>query len=326
MASGFLRNGQMEDIKVRGVRKMGSDVLITPNDKFHLGSCTKAMTATLVAIFIEEGKLDWKTTLKDIFSDYELHPLYASTAIETLLVHRSGLPAGHSVMQKTWNMNPTEGRALITKTLLKEPPETIPDARFQYSNYGYIILGHALEVLSGESWESLMTSKIFRPLQMTSCGFGTTSDPKELIPTEPWGHENKNGIITAIQFDNPKAFGPSSTVHCNLTDWGKFLNLHITGFNGEDNLLKKESYQKLHSVHPAKDNPYTYGGWNLLQRSWAQGPVLYHNGSNTLNYANVWIAPLKNAAIMSTTNISGEDALKATDEAISSMIKIHLVP
>src|SRR3974390_1003307 len=51
-----------------GVRKRGSAERITLDNQFHLGSCTKAMTATLVAMFVENGKLNWTTTLGELFA------------------------------------------------------------------------------------------------------------------------------------------------------------------------------------------------------------------------------------------------------------------
>src|SRR5258705_10422389 len=64
---------------VAGVRKRGAAERITLDDQFHLGSCTKAMTATLVAMLVEEGKLNWITTLGELFADTvkPMHPAWA---------------------------------------------------------------------------------------------------------------------------------------------------------------------------------------------------------------------------------------------------------
>ena len=52
-----------------GVRKYGTETPVTINDEFHLGSDTKAMTATLLALLVEEGKISWGTTLGESFPD-----------------------------------------------------------------------------------------------------------------------------------------------------------------------------------------------------------------------------------------------------------------
>src|SRR6186997_145659 len=63
LAAAVLRGERIIAQGVAGVRKRGSAERITLDNQFHLGSCTKAMTATLVAMLVEEGKLHWTTTL-----------------------------------------------------------------------------------------------------------------------------------------------------------------------------------------------------------------------------------------------------------------------
>src|SRR5690349_14864330 len=78
---------------VAGVRKRGTAERITLDDRFHLGSCTKAMTATLVAMLVEEGKLNWTTTLGELFADTvkPMHPVWEKVTLRQVLAHRAGL-------------------------------------------------------------------------------------------------------------------------------------------------------------------------------------------------------------------------------------------
>ena len=80
---------------VAGVRKKGTAERITLDDRFHLGSCTKAMTATLVAMLVEEGKLNWTTTLGELFADTPgawASP-WEKVTLRQVLAHRSGAAA-----------------------------------------------------------------------------------------------------------------------------------------------------------------------------------------------------------------------------------------
>ena len=321
LAGAILKDDLLQKIHIEGVRKAGSSSELQEYDPFHLGSCTKAMTATVAAQLIEEGKLSWTSPLHELFPDIFIHEDYRNMTLETLLVQRSGLPVEHQVFHEVKGMTSFSGRVQITKKLLASSPLFSPGTRYQYSNYNYIIAGHALERVTGERWENLIRTRIFAPLDMKTCGFGVTSIPGEDEPSTPWGHFRVNGAPEPRHFDNPSIFGPASTVHCSLEDWSKFLKLHLDGYNGRNNFLKQETYKKLYSVHPARDSSYTYGGWHLLQRNWADGITLSHTGSNTLNYAKVWIAPRKNAVIMSTANIGGEEAFLAPDALIQKLIK-----
>jgi CubicO group peptidase (beta-lactamase class C family) len=93
MAAAVLRGERIIAQGVAGVRKRGSGERITFEDRFHLGSCTKAMTATLVAMLVEEGKLNWTTTLRELFADTvkPMHPAWEKVTVRQVLAHRSGL-------------------------------------------------------------------------------------------------------------------------------------------------------------------------------------------------------------------------------------------
>src|SRR5687768_10277826 len=63
LAAAIVSQGKVTAIGAAGVRKIGSPEKVTIHDHVHIGSCTKALTATMLARLIESGKLDWKTTL-----------------------------------------------------------------------------------------------------------------------------------------------------------------------------------------------------------------------------------------------------------------------
>lgn len=77
-----------------GVRKWGNPTPVTTNDVFHIGSCTKSMTATLTAMLIEEGKLKWDTTIADVFPEWrgQMDKQYETVTVEQLLTHRGASP------------------------------------------------------------------------------------------------------------------------------------------------------------------------------------------------------------------------------------------
>jgi CubicO group peptidase (beta-lactamase class C family) len=321
--AGLFRDERFEELAVSGARKAGVETPLARDDRFHLGSCTKAMTATLAGLLVEAGTLDWSTPLGDLLPNLAGTP-YAALRFDTLLVHRAGLPATHPVLRELAELAPRDGRRRISEVVLALPPATPPGETFRYSNLSYIVAAHALETASRKPWEELVREELFEPLGMSSCGVGPTSREDERTPSGPWGHARANGTWVPRHFDNPLAMAPSSSVHCSLEDWGKFLKLHLDGFNEAPRLLTAETFRKLHQTHPAGDSSYTYGGWNLLSRRWASGPVLAHTGSNTLNYANVWIAPRRNAFVLATANAGGDAGFRATDDLLQRLIRRHL--
>lgn len=312
LASMKIQNGTKVE-EFTGVRKIGSADLVQPDDAYHLGSCSKAMTATLAAILVEDGVLSWDKTLASLLPDVSLHSSFQNMRFDLLLIHRAGLPeVDDSLFRSLQGKSSADGKELVLRSLLQKAPLTSPGDKYVYSNYGYIIAGRIMERVTGKSFEALMREKMFEPLGMSSCGFG----PSPLV----WGHVWQKSNLVPKFSDNPEAFGPAGRVHCSLRDWGKFLEQHNRGFRGENGIVTASTFKKLHSTYGTKDSAYTFGGWLLNSRSWARGMTLSHAGSNTMNFAKVWIAPEINSIFMSATNAGGDSAAAATEAAIGNMI------
>lgn len=95
LGGAIITGAGLQSQAVCGVRKAGTEVAVQINDQWHLGSNTKAITSTLAAIAVDEGKLKWDSTLGDVFpkqQDLKKSPL-AKATLTQLLSHWSGLPA-----------------------------------------------------------------------------------------------------------------------------------------------------------------------------------------------------------------------------------------
>ena len=320
LATVVVKDGAICDRLAVGVRKLGDPARVTTNDVFHIGSCTKAMTATLTAMLIEEGKLKWDTTIAGVFPELKgkMDKQYEAVTVEQLLRHRGGVPgaAPPAAWEHAWEQagTPTEQRREFIEAVLREPPEAAPGTKMIYSNQGYAIVGAMLEKITGTPWEQLITDRLFKPLHMDSAGFG----PPGTIGAvdQPWGHEKKLLAEMPIQSDNPPAIAPAGRVHCSLDDLARFVLLHL-GDRGTAELLKPETLTRLHT--PPEGGDYACG-WVVLKRGWAGGTALMHNGSNTMWYVVMWLAPKKNFAVIAATNIAGPDAEKGCDEVASAAI------
>lgn len=300
-----------------GIRKVGAPNPIHVTDQIHLGSCTKAMTATMIGTLIDDGKLSFQSTIAQVFPKQaaRLHRDFQAVTLSQLLTHRAGLPANGPWWQLAGKTTTEKRRDLLTR-MMSEPPQTPPGSRFGYSNVGYALAGLMAEQVSGESWETLMRRRLFEPLGMDSAGFGSPGHPGQV--DQPWGHRPSGKENKPTQQDNAPALGPAGTVHCTIPDWGKFTGLQLRGARGEGRLLlKPATFQVLHT--PPKGGDYA-GGWIVTERPWAGGRALTHGGSNTSWYATVWIAPARDFAILVATNQGGGSAAKACDQTVGKLI------
>ncbi len=305
-----------------GVRRAGHTEAVTVHNQFHLGSCTKSMTATLCAMLVEKGKLKWDTTIGEAFPKLKdkIHPDYHAVTLDQLLAHRSGLPEDREPDPVLWPKilalkGPLrEQRLAFTELVLHDKPKAAPGSKYQYSNAGYTIAGAMCEQATGKAWEDLMRELLFRPLGMTTAGFGPPG--KVGAVDEPWGHELKEkGKLTPLapnaDADNPAVIGPAGTVHCSVGDWARYAILHL---GGGPRLLKPEALRKLHTPRPGEDYAY---GWVIV----LGGTALSHAGSNGYWYADIWLAPGSGNAYLTATNRGDEQASAGCSAAIAKLIR-----
>jgi CubicO group peptidase (beta-lactamase class C family) len=321
MAAAVVTSDGIKFIGAVGVRKRGTEIPVALDDFWHLGSDGKAMTSTLIARLVERGQLKWDSTLAEIFPDLapQMNPEFQKVTLLQLFSHRAGLPANLNLADYLGNDAQSLRLRAVREELAKKP-QSAPGGKYLYSNLGYIIAGAVVEKITGQPWESAISNEVFNPLQMKSVGFGGTGTPGQI--DQPWPHTD-DGQPTAENgpdMDNPPVMGSAGRIHCSIQDWAKFVQDQLRGARGESGtLLKPESYQKLQT--PPFGGDYALG-WTVVQRSWAGGKALNHGGDNTMNFANVWVAPNKDFAILVCVNQSGSIAFNATDEAVGAMIDL----
>lgn len=307
-----------------GLRKRKSSEKIGEGDRFHLGSNTKSMTSALAAILVQEKKLNWESTVAEIFAPkkYEVDEKFGKATLKQLLSHRAGL-AQISGSEPEWakmyetTESPEKAREEYAKAFIKKAPRYEVGKHFEYSNEGYIVAGHMLEVVTGKSWEALMREHLFTPLEMKSAGFGAPGSKDKV--DEPRGHTDWwKPIEPGKDADNPAGLGPAGTVHASIQDWGKFVAFMLRAAQGKEDRLSKEQFEIL-TTPPDKLDDYALG-WIVTERDWAGSKAIWHNGSNTMWYAVAWLAPEKGFAALAACNQAGSWATSACDDAIGIMI------
>lgn len=331
LAAAIVNEDSIIAIGAVGVRKVGARQKITLEDRFHLGSCTKAMTATLIAMLVEEGKLSWQTTISEVFPDLKdkILPQYREVTVEQLLYHRSGLPVDRRpnlknfkilLQLRTFRGPIDEQRRRLVKLVLRQKPTATPGSKMQYSNFGYAIVGAMAEASTGKSWEGLLTERLFKPLNMTTAGFGVPGN--DIIVDQPWGHRRMFGFFIPMAIDNPAVIGPAGTVHCSISDFARFAWFHLRGARANATLLQADSFQKMHN------DPYGQGyamGWVVKARDRIDSRTLLHAGTNTCFYAVIYIVPEKNFAMVITTNSGDPLASTTCSETIEKLIEAFFV-
>lgn len=313
-----------------GVRRLGGDEAVTVHDRWHIGSCTKAITATQAGILVDRGVMDWSLTLGDVFHDIEgrVHGRYREVTIEQILGHRGGLPLlpeGEMWdVLHSWGPDGETQRQVLAGQLLSAPPASWPGSTL-YSNTGYAIAAAMMERVSGQSWEELVQLDIFEPLRMEHAGFGAPGSAHDVdVVEQPWGHrENEKGELVPVPpgrgADLPVAFTPASGVHVDLADWAQFAQLHLKGAQGRSVFLEPRTFEVLHTPYGRQ----AYGmGWSVQKAPWASGDMLVHAGSNKRWYSLAILVPTQDFGILVATNSGGESAREAVEEVSSELVDL----
>jgi len=159
---------------------------------------------------------------------------------------------------------------------------------------------------------------VFDPLGMLNSGFGPPGAAG--THTQPWGHAAQSGGWEAFDpgrfdADNALALGPAGTIHGTLRDVAAYMAAHLAGARGSDNLLPAATFERLHTAQPGTGYA---GGWVVTNGGWAGSPSFWHNGSNGRWFAEIVIAPERNAAVLVVTNANSRDAV---EDFINVMIR-----
>jgi D-alanyl-D-alanine carboxypeptidase len=280
-----------------GTISRDGDEVVDPGDAWHIGSCGKAMTASVYATLVEGGAAGWDSSIGELLADLDPHPAWRDRTMAEALVCIAGIPANPSPAEMLASYSdvrpPADERAELVARTLSQPP-TKP-GRFVYSNLGYVVVGAVIDRLAGVPFEEALVERVFRPLGMESADFGPPPrirghHPRFRLPIMMVGR-GEPAPPDEVGSDNPPIITPAGRFHMNLADWGRFQQMILTA--GGD-LLRNETVDRMLTV-----NGKMAMGWT---RARFDGFSVCMQGSNTMWSATVLLADDRSAAAMVVAN------------------------
>jgi CubicO group peptidase (beta-lactamase class C family) len=302
---------------------------VTVNDRFHLGSDTKAMTALLAAMLVEEGKLRWSSTVGEVFPELagRMDAGLKNVTLAQLLSHTSGVPADNQIFgdllikSAAQEGNLDELRYWLVREWSPQPLAATPGTRFAYANMNYVLAGAMIERVTGRTWEELITERVFVPLDLRTAGLGASASLGRV--DAPLGHTVADGKTKAFlagpNGDNPPILGPAGTAHMSVLDFARWAGWNAGEGRRGPALVTADTLRTLHRpvIAMAAQPDATPGtpasgryalGWGELAVEWAPAPLLVHAGSNQKNLAYIWVEPSRDTAMVLMTNVGGTQA------------------
>lgn len=278
----------------------------TLNDRFHIGSNTKAMTAFIIAKYVEKGMLKWTTKFFDLFPEWKekSKPVYTNINLQDLLSHKAGIqPFQGEDDPQIPNFSGTNEvkREQFGKFVLTLEPVTLDKENlFIYSNAGYTLATLMVEKVTGKSWEQLVKKVFNKDLKLNV----KLSWPENQKRKDTWGHSTEDNKLKPI----PSTWSyhldytePAGDINIRLKDYIKFIQLNLKGLEGKDNYLKSETYN---FIHKGVEN-YSLGWFNVYEIG---KELSVHSGTGAFTYFTiVHIDRLHNKAYIIFTNSFNND-------------------
>jgi len=286
-----------------GVADIEKETPVTPETIFAIGSSTKAFTATLIGMLVDEGKMDWDDPITEYIPyftlDIESENETAEVAIRDLLSHRTGFVRMGLLFAS--GEIPREG-VLLAATAAE--PWTGFREKFYYSNVMYMAAGVAAGKAAGTDWDTLIANRILEPLGMNS-----TSTSISQAQTDPrlslgylWDEDLQDYEDKPMR--NVDNIAPAGAINSNVLDMAQWLRLLLgRGEYEGQRLISEEQLNETWTSHIEIAEGVSYGlGWMLHE--WEGQPVIEHGGNVQGFSAEVALLPESNLGFVLLTNAS----------------------
>ena len=311
-AIAVVKNDEVIFAKGYGVRKIGKDGAVDEHTLFAVASNTKAFTAALLALLVEEGKMNWDDPVNAHLPAFAMFDPWVSQEINVtdLLIHNSGLSVFGG--DHLW-IGGSYSRDEIIHRLRYMEPNAPFRAKYQYNNLMYLTAGEVYAAAAGESWDAAMKRRFFDPLGMDESN--TAIRDLKGLENVAAPHEKRAGEITAVDYDLLDNVAPAAALNTSVMDMTKWmrLNLNEGQFNGKQ-LLSKGTINKMHTIHnPRPISTFNrdvvgvkfsgYGlGWGII--NYKGRKVVTHSGGMSGMISLQTLIPEENLGIMVATNFA----------------------
>lgn len=312
LALGVVKDDSLVYARGYGVREIGKPGAVDERTLFAVASNTKAFTAALLGMLVEEGKLEWDGRVTDYMSSFRMYDPHVTREINVrdLLTHRSGLPTFGG--DHLW-IGGSLSRGELVRRLRHLKPTASFRLKYQYQNLMYLAAGQIVPAVTGESWDEAVVKRIFIPLGMTSSntsvrdleGSGNVAAP----------HEIKGGEVVPLAFDNVDCIAPAAAVNSNLIDLSRWIRMNLGGgaFEGR-RILAADVLREMHSIQmPIRVSPLRekllgtqfagYGlGWGISDYKGRK--VIGHGGGLTGMISRQAMVPSEKLGVIVLTNFA----------------------
>jgi CubicO group peptidase (beta-lactamase class C family) len=224
LAVAVVRNDEVVYLKGHGVREAGGKDAVTPDTLFGIGSCTKAFTATALALLIDDGTLSYDDPVRKHVPFFHLSDPLADreVTLRDLLCHRTGL-ARHEIL---WYRAPWSVEESVRRMAHLEPATSFRST-YEYNNLCYLAAGLAVENAANRPWNEVVQKRLFDKLRMKGAVFTKAAALKAADHATPHrvAADGKAQVIDWYPDDNQ--IRASGSIKAGVRDLSQWLRLQL---------------------------------------------------------------------------------------------------
>ncbi len=172
-------DGEVVFEKAYGLRDENGEAPLRADDRLNLASAGKMFTSVAILQQVAAGRVTLDSHVGEVLEDYPNRAFADTVTVRQLLTHTAGagdvdeLFGAEHAAERARLRTPADIIALHGN----RPPEFAPGTQQKYGNYGYVVLGRMVEVLSGQDFESYIRDHVLKPAGMLRTGFVDCDDP-----------------------------------------------------------------------------------------------------------------------------------------------------
>ncbi|WP_114950897.1 serine hydrolase domain-containing protein [Sphingosinicella terrae] len=229
---GIVRDGRLVHLGTSGVQELEARRPVTGESLFRIASMSKAFTALAILKLRDEGRLSLDALAEEYVPEMRgwRYPTADSPRIRVrdLLSHTGGF-----VTDNPWgDRQQVLPEAEFTRMLAEGVPFTrAPGTAFEYSNFGYALLGRIITNVSGRPYDQYIRDEIMRPLGMMSTGYEVAESPAE---RRAIGYRWHDGTWTRDPDMAHGAFGAMGGVETSAADYARWTAFLLSAWPPSD--------------------------------------------------------------------------------------------
>ncbi len=306
---GIVMKNELVFAKGYGFRNLDEKLPVTPGTLFQIASNTKLFTATSIGMLVEEGKLEWDKPVRNYIPQIEYYnnELNANVTIRDMLSHRTGISRHDGI----WYYPGFTRKEIFDRIIYLEPSIPLRQG-YLYNNIMYIAAGQIVELLSGQTWEDFVRTRIFDQLNMTKSLFCTEEMQKQPDFMAPYYEKRDTDLLLPRHyFTNNESLGSAGSIISSISDLSNWLIAQLNNgrFNGKqvipssviretmmpampNSSVPEKYFENLNSVYGMGRSTSSYKGHYLSQ----------HGGSIGGIYSSISVMPADSMGVIVFTN------------------------